>query len=100
MGWDHQCNLEDVRSVVEGRLRPIFFSGNNGREPAYFYWTAMFAWLTGLPIELYLLRLSTGSMAFLMLPAVYLMTREIYGGRAGLWATLSAAVASHFYVWQ
>ncbi|MFQ6101714.1 MAG: glycosyltransferase family 39 protein [Anaerolineae bacterium] len=94
MGWDHQCNLEDVWDVVGRGLRPSFFYRNNGREPGYFYWTAALVWLTGLPVGFYALKLGMAVAGLLTLPGVYLMARELYGRWVGLWAIFFAAVAS------
>ncbi|MBN2007134.1 MAG: glycosyltransferase family 39 protein [Anaerolineae bacterium] len=94
MTLDHTQNLLDIRDIVEGGVRPLFFNRNTGREPLLFYWTAFLVWLTQHPIDFTILKVGTVLPSFLTLPGVYLLARELYGRLTGLWAMGFAAVAS------
>jgi hypothetical protein len=93
MTSDHVEKLLDVHDLVTGQ-RPIFFVRNTGREPWQFYWTLMLIRLFDLPTKFFALKLGTAIVGTLMLPGVYLLGRELFDRRVGLWATLFAAVAS------
>jgi hypothetical protein len=93
MNSDHAEKLLDVGDVLAG-ARPIFFERNTGREPWQFYWTAALIRAFGLGPDFMALKLGTALIGWLMLPAVFLLAREVLGARAALIATLFAAVAS------
>jgi hypothetical protein len=93
MTSDHVEKLLDVHDLVTGQ-RPIFFVRNTGREPWQFYWTLMLIRLFDLPAKFFALKLGTAIVGLLMLPGVYLLGRELFDRRVGLWATLFAAVAN------
>lgn len=93
MTLDHTQNLLDVRDIVEAGLRPIFFPRNTGREPLYFYWTALLARLTGRPADFTALKIGTVLAGLLTLPGIYLLATELYGRTVGLAALAFAAVA-------
>jgi hypothetical protein len=93
MTSDHVEKLLDVHDLVTGQ-RPIFFVRNTGREPWQFYWTLMLIRLFGLATKFFALKLGTAIVGMLMLPGVYLLGRELFDRRVGLWATLFAAAAS------
>ena len=92
--YDHIKNLTDVYGVLHAGYRPLFFLMNNGREPLAFYVTAALVRLTGLPVGFYALKLSSVLMEVAILPAVYLLGRELYGRWGGFWALFFTAVAS------
>lgn len=94
MTIDHTQNLLDIRDIVEGGMRPLFFHRNTGREPLLFYWTAFLVWLTRHPIDFTILKVGTALSSLLTLPGVYLLARELYDRTTGLWAMGFAAVAS------
>lgn len=94
MTWDHTQKLLDIRDVVEGGLRPLFFYRNTGREPLQFYWTAVLIWITHHPIDFTILKIGTVIAGVLTLPAIYLFAREMYGNTVGLWAMGFAAVSN------
>ena len=93
MTSDHIEKLLDVHDLDTGQ-RPIFFVRNTGREPWQFYWTLMFMRLLDLDTKFFALKLGTAVIGALTLPGVYLLGRELFGRRVGLWATLFTAVAS------
>ncbi len=93
MGSDHAEKLLDVHDVLNGEPY-IFFERNTGREPWQFYWTVALVKLFNLPADFMALKLGTSLIGWLMLPAVFLLAREVFGSRIALVATLFAAVAS------
>ncbi len=93
MTSDHVEKLLDVHDLVTGQ-RPIFFVRNTGREPWQFYWTLMFIRLFVLETKFFALKLGAAAVGMLMLPGVFLLGKELFNRRVGLWATLFAAVAS------
>jgi len=93
MTSDHIEKLLDVHDLVTGK-RPIFFVRNTGREPWQFYWTLMIIRLFDLETKFFALKLGTAIVGLLTLPAVYLLGRDLFSRRVGLWATLFTAVAS------
>ncbi|HMQ29556.1 MAG TPA: glycosyltransferase family 39 protein [Chloroflexaceae bacterium] len=93
MNSDQAEKLLDVGDVLAG-TNYIFFERNTGREPWQFYWTVALIRLLGLPPDFMALKLGTALIGWLMLPAVFLLGREVLGTRGALLATLFAAVAS------
>jgi hypothetical protein len=93
MTSDHIEKLLDMHDLVTGQ-RPIFFVRNTGREPWQFYWTLMFIHLLDLDTKFFALKLGTAVIGVLTLPGIYLLGRDLFGRRVGLWATLFTAVAS------
>jgi hypothetical protein len=93
MNSDHVEKLMDVHDLVTGQ-RPIFFTRNTGREPWQFYWTLAFMRLFDLELKYFALKVGTAAVSLLTLPGVYLLGREMFGRRVGLWATLFSAVSS------
>ncbi|MFV9507636.1 MAG: glycosyltransferase family 39 protein [Oscillochloridaceae bacterium umkhey_bin13] len=93
MNSDQAEKLLDVGDVLAG-THYIFFERNTGREPWQFYWTAGLIRLFDLPADFMALKVGTALIGWLMLPAIFLLGREVLGTRAALLATLFAAVAS------
>jgi hypothetical protein len=93
MNSDHAEKLLDVHDILDGSY-PIFFERNTGREPWQFYWTVGLIRLFGLAPDFMALKIGTALIGWLMLPAVFLLAREVGGTRTALLATLFAAVAS------
>jgi hypothetical protein len=93
MNSDQAEKLLDVNDVLNGTPF-IFFERNTGREPWQFYWTVMLIRLFNLPTDFMALKIGTSLIGWLMLPAVFLLAREVLGTRVALLATLFAAVAS------
>jgi hypothetical protein len=87
---DHAEKLLDVLDLLHGE-RPIFFVRNTGREPFQFYWTFALIKLFGLPLHYLTLKIGTGIIGLLALPALYLLGREIGGVPLGLSAAALAA---------
>jgi hypothetical protein len=87
---DHAEKLFDVLDLLHGE-RPIFFIRNTGREPFQFYWTFALIKLFGLPLHYLTLKIGTGIIGLLALPALYLLGREIGGVPLGLSAAALAA---------
>lgn len=93
MNSDQAEKLLDVGDVLNGTYY-IFFERNTGREPWQFYWTVALIKLFGLQPDFMALKLGTSLIGWLMLPAIFLLGREVLGSRGALIATLFAAVAS------
>ncbi len=93
MGSDHVEKLLDVHDILSGSPS-IFFERNTGREPWQFYWTVMLVRLTGIAPDFMALKLGTALIGWLMLPAVFLLAREVAGSRVALLAMLLAAITS------
>ena len=87
---DHAEKLLDVLDLVNGE-RPIFFVRNTGREPFQFYWTFALIKVLGLPLHYLTLKIGTGIIGLLALPALYLLGRELGGVPLGLSAAAFAA---------
>lgn len=93
MNSDQAEKLLDVGDVLNG-VPHIFFERNTGREPWQFYWTVLLIKLFNLRPDFMALKLGTSFIGWLMLPAIYLLAREVFDKRTALIATLFAAVAS------
>jgi hypothetical protein len=93
MNSDQAEKLLDVGDVLNGTTY-IFFERNTGREPWQFYWTVALIRLFGLQPDFMALKLGTSLIGWLMLPAIFLLGREVLGTRAALLAALFGAVAS------
>ncbi|MCL5999835.1 MAG: glycosyltransferase family 39 protein [Chloroflexi bacterium] len=93
MNSDQAEKLLDIRDVLDGTPY-IFFERNTGREPWQFYWTVALIKLFDLRPDFMALKLGTALIGFLMLPAIFLLAREVSDTRTALIAILFAAVAS------
>jgi 4-amino-4-deoxy-L-arabinose transferase-like glycosyltransferase len=93
MNSDQAEKLLDVHDILNGTY-PIFFERNTGREPWQFYWTAGLIRLFDLAPDFMALKIGTALIGWLMLPAVFLLAREVFGSRTALLATLFAAMTS------
>ncbi|NJM07005.1 glycosyltransferase family 39 protein [Candidatus Gracilibacteria bacterium] len=93
MNSDQAEKLLDVIDVLNGTAY-IFFERNTGREPWQFYWTVALIQAFDLAPDFMALKLGTALIGWLMLPAVFLLARELFDWRVALLATLFAAVAS------
>lgn len=93
MNSDHTEKLLDVKSVLDGTPY-IFFENNTGREPWQFYWTVAISKLLAIPANFLALKIGTALIGCLMLPAIFLLGRELFGWRVGLIALLFAGVCS------
>jgi hypothetical protein len=93
MIMDHREKILDIQNLLDGTTS-IFFERNTGREPWQFYWTAGLVRLLSLPNDYATLKLGTALIGWLMLPAVFLLAREIFNARTALVALLFAAVTS------
>lgn len=87
---DHAEKLLDVLDLVKGE-RPIFFVRNTGREPFQFYWTFALMKVFGLPLHYLTLKIGTAIIGLLLLPALYLLGREMGGVPLGLSVAALAA---------
>ena len=93
MNSDQAEKLLDVNDVLHG-IPHIFFERNTGREPWQFYWTVLLIKLFSLRTDFMALKIGTSLIGWLMLPAIFLLAREVFNTRTALFATLFAAVSS------
>jgi len=82
----------DALAVLDGRLA-LFFTANNGREPLFVYLLTPLVWLFGR--SAFALRLLPAIAGTLLVPATYVLGREMLGRDEGL----VAAVLAAFSVW-
>ncbi|HLH72294.1 MAG TPA: hypothetical protein VKX96_03345, partial [Chloroflexota bacterium] len=78
---DEAADGIDALRVLDG-VHPIFFTGNQGREPLSIYLQAVAIWLVG-PIPL-ALRLPAVALGILTVAATYATFRGLFGRRVGL----------------
>lgn len=93
MNSDHTEKLLDINDVLAGQPH-VFFERNTGREPWQFYWTVLLIKVLDLRVDFMALKLGTALISLLMLPAVFLLAREVFGVKTALIAALFAAAAS------
>jgi len=93
MNSDHTEKLLDVNDILQGTYH-IFMERNTGREPWQFYWTVALSKLLNIPADFNALKIGTALIGCLMLPAIFLFARELFGWRVGLIALLFAGVTS------
>ena len=86
---DEAYNGLDALAVLEGQ-HALFFTTNNGREPAYLYLTAAAIALVGRSVLA--VRLAAAVVGSLTVLPVYLLGKEWFGRRAGLLAAWLWAV--------
>lgn len=80
---DEAFNGLDVLALSDGR-HPLFFTANNGREPAYIYLASLSVAFLGRSVLA--LRLPAAIMGTLTTLLVYLLAHAWFGRRAGLFA--------------
>ena len=88
--YDESANGVDALRVLEG-VRPIFFSGNQGREPLFIYLQALSLALFG-PSPL-ALRLPAAALGIATIAATYSLFRVLFNGRVALIAEALTAVS-------
>jgi len=93
MTSDHTEKLNDVRTMLEGGLRPVFLPGNAGREAMEFYWLAFLMGPLGLPVSFQTMKLGMGLVSLLNVALIYRLGRELGGRALALAAAFLLAVA-------
>ncbi|MBV9121087.1 MAG: hypothetical protein JOZ39_10290 [Chloroflexi bacterium] len=90
--FDEAADLIDV-ARLGAAYHPIYFAANNGREPLFLYWAAVF--VSGLGFDVHALRLAAAFVGVLTIPAVYFcfaqVLREAEGARRARTIGLFAA---------
>lgn len=86
---DEASNGLDALGVLQGR-HAVYFSANNGREPAYIYLTALAISLFGPSV--FAVRLAAAVVGALTTIPVYLLGRNWFGPRVALFAAWLWAV--------
>ncbi|HTR02167.1 MAG TPA: glycosyltransferase family 39 protein [Thermoanaerobaculia bacterium] len=87
---DHAEEMQDLDELLRGSTR-VYFLKNLGIPPFYFYWTAAFLKLTGLPLRFLSVKAATATFGLLLAPALYLCGAELAGPGLGLAAAAFAA---------
>lgn len=80
---DEAYNGLDAMGVLQGR-HAVYFTANNGREPAYIYLTALALSLLGRTVLA--VRFTAALSGILTTGVVYLLGRSWFGARVGLFA--------------
>lgn len=93
MTSDHTEKLNDVRSMLDQGLRPVFLPGNAGREAMQFYWLAFLMGPLGLPISFHTMKLAMGLVSLLNVALIYRLGRELGGTALALTAAFLMAVS-------
>jgi len=73
--FDEAYNGVDARAILEGQAWPLYFVGNNGREPLFIYWQAL--WVALLGYTPYALRFAAAAIGILTIPACYYAARHL-----------------------
>ena len=82
---DEAFNGQDALGILDGE-RPVFFEANNGREPLFLYGMSLaMAVLGRTPFAV---RVTAAVLGTLTIPATFLLVREWFGGRVGLWSAV------------
>jgi hypothetical protein len=82
---DHAEKILDIYDITQGKTS-IFFPRNTGREALQMYWTLLVANVFGTGLSFLSLKIGTALLGILTLPYIYLLGKELGGGRAGLFA--------------
>ena len=93
MTSDHTEKLNDVRTMLEGGLRPVFLPGNAGREAMEFYWLAFLMGPLGLPVSFQTMKVAMGLVSLLNVVVLYRLGRELGGATLALTAAFLLAVS-------
>ncbi len=93
MDSDHAEKVLDVNDIVNNEFRPIFFERNTGREPLEFYLIAALVELGNHPIDHMALKLVTATVGFLVIPATFLLARELFDRDVAFLAAALVAVS-------
>lgn len=108
--FDEAYNGLDASHVLAGIARPIFFAGNNGREPLFIYLEAIAVALLG-PTPL-ALRMTSAAIGIATIPIIYFTARGILspdptesdpppiGARLTPWFALIAAAGLAISYWH
>jgi 4-amino-4-deoxy-L-arabinose transferase-like glycosyltransferase len=105
--FDEAYNGLDARSVAEGARLPLYFTGNNGREPLYIYLQAVMVALLG-PTP-YALRLTSALIGIVTIPLTYFCARVWLQGAGDrdaappawlVWPALIAAAGMAISFWH
>lgn len=86
--FDEAYNAIDAVQVIDGVARPIFFAGNNGREPIFIYLQSLAVALFGA--SSYSLRIVAAFAGVLTVPVIAVLTQRLLS-----WATF--APSSNFH---
>ncbi|NJN81747.1 MAG: hypothetical protein HC802_05295, partial [Caldilineaceae bacterium] len=74
--YDEAFNGVDARGVLSGENRPLYFTGNNGREPLYIYLQALIVALLGP--NAYALRFTSALIGIVTIPLTFLAARTLF----------------------
>lgn len=88
--WDEAFNGVDALNLLDGQ-RPIFFEGNNGREPLFIYLQAISIFFFG-PTP-FALRIVSAMVGLATLVAEFFLVRRLFDKNTAVIATLGLAVS-------
>ena len=94
MGCDLPLIQGNIRQILMGEF-PIFFTSHPGREALFFYLAAPFCALFGL--NHVTIKVVSALVGVGCLPLIYLVGREMFGRRVGLWAAFLLSI-SHWHI--
>ena len=89
---DHAEKVLGIRDIVDG-ARPVYLLRNNGSEPLWSYVVAVFVGMGDRPLNFVTLKFVSALFAWLFIPALYLMARELFDDDVALIAAAFAAIA-------
>lgn len=92
MTSDHVEKLLDARRVQQGEYL-VFFANNGGRGPLQMYLVAVLARLFGTGISFASLKLTTVLEGLALVPAVFVLGRDLVDRRTGAWASALVAIS-------
>ena len=82
----------DAAAILQGRWA-LYFAANNGREPLFMYWLALFIAIFGRTVEA--VRSASAVIGILTIPAIYFAGRWLFSARVGMLS--AAALAVNFW---
>ena len=91
---DHAEEMLDLRDLLRGHFS-VFFFRNLGIAPLHFYWTAGVMKAAGLPLKYLTVKTATALFGTLLIPAVFLLGREV----GGAWMGIATAALVAFAKW-
>jgi 4-amino-4-deoxy-L-arabinose transferase-like glycosyltransferase len=94
MGCDLPLNQFNIGDILQGE-RPIFFPRYPGREGLFFYLAAPLCAVFGLSHTS--IKVASALIGLSSVPLLYLLGRELYNRRVGLWAAFLLSI-SHWHI--
>ncbi len=97
--WDEAYDGFDALRVLQTGVWPVFFSGNNGREPLTIFLQAI--GIAFLGAQVWVLRLVPAGLGVITIAVVYRVARELfYGDKRAAWLGALAAGIMAISFWH